>query len=231
MAERGARKADLDGSTGKTGLGKLLSSGPTLWGLALTQGCNVYSQYLFLTWMPSYLQNTKGLTIAKTGFYAAIPYAIAVVLCILIGRLSDSLLRRDVGGGKRRYMIATAMLLAAVILFAPWVNDLWLVLGLIALSLTGVAATTSLNFALLNDLLPNPKDVGLAMAFLVVGGNVFGLLAPIVTGYVIASTGSYDMAFVIAGALLVVGAGSILTLTRQPIGGRPAVAPLPAVRA
>jgi ACS family glucarate transporter-like MFS transporter len=230
IAERGAKKADLDSATGKSGLLKLLSNGPTLWGLALTQGCNVYSQYLFLTWMPSYLQNTKGLTIAKTGFYAAIPYAIAVALCILIGRFSDRLLHGDVGGGKRRYMIATAMLLAAVILFAPWVNSLWLILGLIALSLTGVASTTSLNFALLNDLLPNPKDVGIAMAFLVVGGNVCGLLAPIVTGYVIAATGSYDMAFLIAGMLLVIGAGSILTLTRQPIGGRQIAAALPTAR-
>jgi MFS family permease len=224
IAERGARKADLDSSAGKSGLLTLLSRGPTLWGLALTQGCNVYSQYLFLTWMPSYLQNTKGLTIAKTGFYAAIPYAVAVVLCILIGALSDRLLRGDVGGGKRRYMIATAMMLASVILLAPYVSSLWIILALIALSLTGIAATTSLNFALLNDLLPNPKDVGVAMAFLVVGGNLFGLMAPIVTGYVIDRTGSYDMAFVIAGVLLVVGAAATLTLTRQPIGGRPAAA-------
>jgi MFS family permease len=220
VAERGARKVDLDSSAVKSGLATLLSRSPTLWGLALAHGCNVYSQYLFLTWMPSYLETTKGLTIAKTGFYAAIPYAVAVVLCILIGLFSDSLLRGDVGGGKRRYMIACAMLLAAVILLAPYVSSLWVVLALIALSLSGIAATTSLNFALLNDLLPNPKDVGVAMAFLVVGGNTFGLLAPIVTGYVIAATGSYDTAFVIAGALLVLGAASILTLTRQPIGGR-----------
>ena len=97
-------------------------------------------------------------------------------------------------------------------------------LSLIALSLTGIAATTSLNFALLNDLLLNPKDVGVAMAFLVVGGNLFGLLAPIVTGYVIAATGSYDAAFVVAGVLLAIGAGSTLTLTRRPIGeGAPAL--------
>lgn len=193
VAERDVKKVASGADAKQNGrLLSLLGSGPTLWGLALTQGCNVYSQYLFLTWLPSYLQHTKGLTIAKTGFYAAIPYAIAVVLCILIGRVSDRLLRGDVGGGKRRYMIASAMLLAATILFAPYLESVWLILGLIALSLTGVAATTSLNFALLNDLLPNPKDVGVAMAFLVVGGNTFGLLAPIVTGYVIAGTGSYD---------------------------------------
>ena len=225
IAERGGRKPGLDAPGEKAGLPRLLASGPTLWGLALTQGCNVYSQYLFLTWLPSYLQATRGLTIAKTGLFAAIPYAVAVVLCITIGRLSDRLLRGDVGGGKRRTMIATTMMLAAVILFAPLVDGVPVLLGLIALSLTGIAATTSLNFALLNDLLPNPRDVGVAMAFLVVGGNVFGLMAPIVTGYVIAATGSYDMAFFIAGALLVVGAGSALLLTRRPIG-QPVVAPV-----
>ncbi|GGF00449.1 MFS transporter [Aliidongia dinghuensis] len=207
-----------------SGLLRLLTSGPTLWGLALTQGCNVYSQYLFLTWLPTYLQATKGLTIAKTGFYAALPYAIAVVLCITIGRLSDRALRGEVARGGRRYVIAAAMVLASVILFAPLVDNLWAILALIALSLTGISATTSLNFALVNDLLPNPRDVGVAMAFNVVGGNVFGLMAPIVTGYVIEETGSYDNAFVIAGVLLLVGAASTLTLTRRPIGAadRPA---------
>jgi len=226
LNERGAKKVDFGASAPKIGLIGLLRRGPTLWGLALTQGCNVYSQYLFLTWMPSYLQNTKGLTIAKTGFYAAIPYAIAVVLCIIVGRISDRLLKGDVGGGKRRYMIAFAMLLAAVILFAPSVDSVWVILGLIAISLTGVASTTSLNFALLNDLLKRPQDVGVAMGFLVVGGNIFGLLAPIVTGYVVASTGNYDRAFIIAGVLLVVGAGSILTLTRRPLGDASDVSPV-----
>ena len=220
LAERDARNATLGGADPKTGLLTLLRSGPALWGLALTQGCNVYSQYLFLTWLPSYLQSTKGLSLAKTGLFAAIPYAVAVVLCILIGLTSDRLLQGDVGGGKRRRMIALSMMLAAVILFAPWVNGLGMTLTLIALSLTGIAATTSLNFALLNDLLPNPKDVGVAMAFVVGGGNLFGLMAPIVTGYVIAATGSFDAAFVTAGVLLVIGAGSTLTLTRKPIGAR-----------
>jgi ACS family glucarate transporter-like MFS transporter len=218
LNERGARKVDFAASAPKTGLLNLLRKGPTLWGLALTQGCNVYCQYLFLTWMPSYLQNEKGLAFAKTGFYAAVPYAIAVVLCIIVGRVSDQLLKGDTGGGKRRYMIAFAMLLAAIILFAPLVESVWVILGLIAISLTGVASTTSLNFALLNDLLRKPQDVGVAMGFLVVGGNIFGLMAPIVTGYVVAETGHFDRAFMIAGLLLVVGATSILTLTRQALG-------------
>jgi len=78
--------------------------------------------------------------------------------------------------------------------------------------------------------LPNPRDIGVAMGFVVVGGNLFGMMAPIVTGYVISLTGSYSWAFVIAGCLLALGATSVLCLTRQPIGARwgHATAPLPA---
>ncbi|WP_218177557.1 MFS transporter [Pseudomonas gingeri] len=56
-----------------------------------------------------------------------------------------------------------------------------------------------------------------AMAFVVVGGNVFGMLAPVVTGYVISATGSYNWAFVIAGGLLVTGAVVSLGMTRKPM--------------
>jgi ACS family glucarate transporter-like MFS transporter len=228
IAERGARKVDFDNTGEKPGLLKLLASGPSLWGVALTQGCNVYSQYLFLTWLPSYLQSSRGLSIITTGIYVAIPYAIAVGLCLLTGRISDRLLRGDVSSGRRRYMIACGLMLAAVIMAAPFVNSVWLILGLITLSLTGLASASSLNFALLNDLLPKPRDVGVATAFMVVGGNSFGVIAPIVTGYVIQTTGSYNLAFVIAGGLLVVGAVSTLTLTRHPIGERVASEALPA---
>ncbi|MGL1399970.1 hypothetical protein ACSTI4_23520, partial [Vibrio parahaemolyticus] len=92
--------------------------------------------------------------------YTAVPYAIAVVLCILVGRLSDRLLRRSgAASGRRRNMIAFAMLIASVILAAPFIDNIWVLLTLITISLTGIASTTSLNFALLNDLLENPKDV------------------------------------------------------------------------
>ena len=58
-------------------------------------------------------------------------------------------------------------------------------------------------------LLRSPGDAGRATAFLVLGGNSFGLLAPIVTGYVVAATGSFNAAFAVAGGLALVGAGRL----------------------
>jgi MFS family permease len=208
-------------SSESSGLLSLMRT-PTLWGLAITQGCNVYTQYLFLTWLPSYLQASRGLSISHTGLFSAVPYAAAVILCVFVGRLSDRYLKRSgVGSGRRRNAVALAMLAGTAILAVPFISDLTVLLVVFSITLTGIASTTSLNFALLNDLLPNSRDVAKAMAFVAVGGNIFGMIAPIATGYVVAASGSYDWAFGIAGLLLLAGATVVLTMTRSPMIVRP----------
>ena len=147
------------------------------------------------------------------------PYLGAMVLGILLGRLSDRLLAREgVSEGRRRSMVVVMMLASAVILLTPFVDNIWVILAFFTLSLTGIATAIALNFSLVNDLLRNPQDSGKAMSILIVGGNSFGIAAPIVTGYVIEGTGSYNWAFGIAGLLLVAGATISLTMTRKPIG-------------
>ena len=219
LRERNPAPAALaNQSDAPTGLLALMRS-RTIWGMAITQGCNVYTQYLFLTWLPSYLQTTRHLDIAHTGFFAAVPYAASVLLCIAVGRLSDQYLKKGgVGTGRRRNAVALAMLTGATILAVPFISSLAGLLLVFSITLAGIASTTSLNFALLNDLLPASRDVAKAMAFVVVGGNVFGMIAPIATGYVVAATGSYDWAFGIAGLLLLAGATVVLTMTRAPMG-------------
>jgi dipeptide/tripeptide permease len=51
-----------------------------------------------------------------------------------------------------------------------------------------------------------------------IGGNIFGLAAPIVTGYVVQLTHSYTAAFLVAGVFLLMGTTIALTMTHKPIG-------------
>jgi ACS family glucarate transporter-like MFS transporter len=67
------------------------------------------------------------------------------------------------------------------------------------------------------DLVQRPSDVGKAISLVVMSGNLFGILSPIITGYIIQGLGGYEWAFVVAGVLLILGAVSAVTLTRQPI--------------
>jgi hypothetical protein len=113
----------MAGSGGTIGLGLLLRS-KTMWGLCLTIGCAVYTQYLFLTWLPSYLENEKHLTLLKTGLFTALPYAIAAILCVALSSLTDRLLSRSgVHSGRRRGFIVVAMFSAAIVMCTPLVQN------------------------------------------------------------------------------------------------------------
>ena len=218
LATRNAEQTGMVGPLPKaSGLFRLLRTGTGLWGLALTQGCNVYAQYLFLTWLPSYLRHVLDVPVADVGLWIAVPYAVAAATCIVVGYASDRLLRGRVSGGSRRLAVAAMAGLVATVAAIPFAHTIgWAVL-LAALSLSGIASTTSLNFALLNDLVASPSDVGACMGFVVLVGNLFGLTAPIVTGYVVSATGGYTAAFLAAGALQLLGASSALLLSHGAI--------------
>jgi len=51
----------------------------------------------------------------------------------------------------------------------------------------------------------------------VLGGNSFGMMGPIVTGFVVALTGSFNGTFAVAGVLALIGAVATLSMTRRPI--------------
>ncbi|HWL83904.1 MAG TPA: MFS transporter [Roseomonas sp.] len=219
-------RAGTQASGGEPAMGVLqLLRAPAMIGMMLTQGCAVYTQYLFLTWLPNYLQTERGMTMLKSGAVMVLPYLGAVVITIILGRISDALLTpQAVADGRRRTMVVATMLCAAVILAVPFVNNVVLVLLLIMVALGGVASAVGLNISLLNDLLRSAPDTGRATGLLILGGNVFGILAPVVTGYAVEATGGFNAAFVIAGLLLVCGALASFLLARKPIEPAGAVA-------
>ena len=205
-----------------TEFGSLLRS-QSMWGLALTQGCAGYTLYLFMTWLPTYLADTRGLDVMRSGAFSAVPYAAAVPLGLLLGVVSDRFLRRSgTAGGERRRLIAGALLVSSVILLTPYVTDIWLILTLFSTSLACVSTAMGMNIALTNDLLVDGSQAGAATRRLILGVNSFGIVAPIATGYIVASPFGYSGAFVVAGVLLLAGVAAVSLLTRTSIGGQPA---------
>jgi ACS family glucarate transporter-like MFS transporter len=179
----------------------------TMWAIGLSHGCAVYATYFFLTWLPNYLQAEKGLSVMTSSLYTAIPYLGAAVLAIVIGRCSDLAVRgRAAQSGQRRFAVAAVLIASSIILLVPALDSTAAILLVITLSLATCASAVSLDLSLVNDLVRSSDDVGTAAGFITAVGNLFGLLAPIVTGYVVAGTGGFAMAFTVVGVLLVVGA-------------------------
>jgi MFS family permease len=195
-----------------------LSRSRTMWGLALAHGCGIYSQYLYLTWLPTYLVNVRGLTVLNAGLYTTIPYLAAAVLNVALGVISDRGLDAvSASRGQRRNLMAGLKLVSAVVLLVPFVESTTAIMVLLTVSLSALSGAISLHYALMHDLLRNPTNAGKASSLVALGGNGFGLLAPIVTGYIVAGTGSYNWAFGTAGILLIAGAGLLIAFARKPI--------------
>jgi MFS family permease len=218
LTERSAGSPDEIGTPGSAAVVWELLGSRSMWGAMIAQAAGIYTLYLLLFWLPSYLQETKHLTIMKTGLYTAVPWAIAVPVSIAIGLASDRLLRTNsLLAGGRRTMVILCVLLSAVIVFVPFTDNTSLILALFALSLSGINAAISLNLTLVTDLVHRARDVGKAISLTILSGNVCGLLAPIITGYVVAGFHSYDWALWIACILLVIGALALGTMTRAVI--------------
>lgn len=210
---RAAAQMDRADDSSSRGLVALLRRRST-WGMALTQGAAVYAQYVLLTWLPSYLQQSRALDVQSAALYTAIPYLVSVLLALAACRLSDGLMTKHAtSSGRRRRMVAATLLCGSIVVLSPWVHSTGLLALVLALALSGIASAISLNLALAGDLLQSADDVGKAASLVVFVGNLFGVLAPIVTGYLIAATGRFDGAFVVAGVVLAAGAGVSLSMT------------------
>ena len=218
FAERGMARTDTGVRLQTTSLFALMKT-RTLWGLALIGGADAYCSYLFLSWLPTYLQTTRHLAITTTGVYTAIPYAVALCISLSVARLSDRFLRTtEATPGRRRYVIAISSTIAACSIAAvPFIDGAVPMLALVSLAIGCLATNTSQVFALTSDLLPNPGDIGKVMSFEVGAANVIGMLSPIVTGYIVSLIGSFTAAFAVAGCVIMLAALSALVIAVRPM--------------
>jgi ACS family glucarate transporter-like MFS transporter len=218
LSATGAHPKTAAPQTPTKGALRLLLSRKTMWGQFITQGCCAYTMYLFLAWLPSYLVRERHMDLMKASWFTAMPYLLSVVFGILIGKLSDSILTPEaVKQGKRRQLLIVFILLSSVVLLTNVVSSQWVVVVLIAVALTSISSALTLNIAMCNDLVWDPSMAATALGFQILGGNSLGFLAPILTGYIVKATGSFNSAFILAGCLLFVGATTSLTMTRRPI--------------
>jgi MFS family permease len=223
LSERHANKAAP--AQGEIGYRGLIRS-PSMWGLAISQGCAVYSLYLYMSWLPNYLQTARGVSIVRSGLFTSVPFLMGALVIVVTNWMGDAILTAEtVRRGRRRIVVATCLALTAGGMAIPYVQCLTLVVALTVLPVSFSNTATAVNAALTSDLLHSPLDAGRAFAFLVLGGNVFGLMAPIVTGYIVQATGSFASAFLLAGALALVGAVVSLALTRHTLAAVPSRMP------
>jgi MFS transporter, ACS family, glucarate transporter len=223
-ADRGS-KGTIKGSPLTWSAVKELLSHRMLVGIYLGQYCITTLTWFFLTWFPIYLAQARHMSVVKAGFAAAVPALCGGTGGILGGIVSDKMLR---GGSSlsfsRKAPIIAGMLLSTTMIGCNYARAQEAMLFLMSLSFFG-KGFGALGWTVVSDTSPKGM-VGLNGALFNLIGNMAGITTPLIIGYLVKKTGSFNDALIFVGAtalLAIVSYGPItgeikrLELTPPPL--------------
>jgi ACS family glucarate transporter-like MFS transporter len=184
---------------------KQLLGNRMLLGIYIAQYCITTLTYFFLTWFPVYLVKERGMSILNAGFVAAVPAICGFLGGVLGGVISDYLLRKGYSlTASRKTPIVIGMLLSTSMIACNYVDSSSVVVAIMAFAFFG-KGLGALGWAVVSD--TSPKEIsGVSGALFNTFGNTAGITTPIVIGYIVGGSGSFNGAliFVAANALVAV---------------------------
>jgi len=163
-------------------------------------------------WLPTVLKET-GLPIGAVGLLAALPYALGIVLMIVVARSSDR--RRE-----RKWHMIAATACSGLFLLCAQLSSVMGVFGTVlflSLAIGSFLGRFGPFWTLPAETLP-PTVAGVGIGLINGAGNLGGTVGPYFFGAVRDATGSFSVALTVGGISLILG-----SLVAVPIKGRRAV--------
>ena len=190
----------------------------TVWGMMLGFGGINYTVWLYMSWMPNYLEAEHHVSVAATGRLAVIPFACGAVGMLLSGIIADFLVRRGVPPIKtHKTLLITGMTFSAMctllVPYIPGATGAAFGIGM-ALFFTYLAGNS--GWGLVQSMAP-PGIVGSVATIQNFGSFVCASFAPFITGWLLDRTHSFHLTLVICSMVSILGALSYLLIVKDPI--------------
>ncbi|MGB7726433.1 MAG: MFS transporter [Candidatus Acidiferrum sp.] len=193
---------------------------PKVIGLALGWGAYNYSFFLMLNWLPSYLSIAHHMDLLHSSFYTAAPWLFATATDIAVGGwLVDFLIQRGWNANRvRQSVLIVGTGFGLAVFGAAHPSSPVAALAWISLALGGLAAAAPVAWTVPSLIAPR-NSVGTLASIANMSGQFAAISAPIITGYIVSATHSFDSAFITAAVILFVGiTGYALLLGRiEPV--------------
>ena len=173
--------------------------------------------FFFINWFPTYLTMARHLSVKDMAFTTMIPWVVGFIGLAAGGPLCD-LIFRLIGNAllARKLVLVTCLLVAAVCIgVAGSVESLSAAVTLMAVSVFFMYLTGNTYWAVILDTVDEAR-VGGVSGFVHFVANCGGIIAPLVTGYIVQETGSFVSAFLLTGAIAVLGALGVAVFVRSP---------------
>ena len=160
--------------------------------------------WLYLYWVPDFLNRNHGIDLQHIGPPLVTIYLIADVGSIGGGWLSSTLLKRGwhVNAARKTAMLTCALAVVPIVL-ASRVSNLWTAVALVSLAAAAHQGWSANVFTMATDMFPR-WAVGTVVGLGGMAGAIGGMLIAKITGFVLQTTGSYLVVFGIAGSAYLV---------------------------
>jgi sugar phosphate permease len=192
---------------------RLLIRQRTVWGMMLGWGGINYTVWLYLSWLPAYLQQQRDLSLAKTGAVASLPFLAGAMGMLTSGALTDRLARAGVPLTKvHRRNIVGGMIVSALSTFlvARSQTTVQAVAGIsMALFFIHFAGTSGWGYVQTVSPLRYVASLGALQNF---GSFMIASAAPVLTGWLLDRTHSFTIALGVCSTVALLGALSYATL-------------------
>ena len=168
--------------------------------------CSGYGIWMYITWLPGYLEMQHHVTVAKTGYLASIPLMFAMLGSICGGFASDWLVRMGVPIVQARKIPASLGYVGSSIFTALAAASGGPAIAIVLMSLAQFCLWFALTskWTLITAVSPQ-NYVSSCSSIQNFGSYIGGTVSPFLTGYVVDQTGSFVLALVI-GSLIMLGA-------------------------
>jgi MFS transporter, ACS family, D-galactonate transporter len=182
------------------------------WGTFLGHFGGNYFLYFLLTWLPYYLVHERQFSLLRMGKIGALAYMLMAGAGVSTGYISDRLIESGRSATVvRKSMISFGQTLGGIALavcaFVP--TNFAIALLLLAAAAYGFNIS---NVWVIPQILAGPRATGRWVGAQNFIGNLAGISAPVITGFLVQHTGRFLYAFLLAGAMSVLGAASWLYL-------------------
>ena len=204
------------------GIREILSK-RSAWFSAFALFCSNYFWYFLVTWLPAYLERERSFPKSKMALFGALSYLAIALSTMFFGWLSDRLIARGSSPTRIRKMFTgIGLTLSTIILPVSVVRSESIAMALLLLSCLcyGIFAP---NLFSMTQTMAGPRAAGRWTGFQNGFGNLAGVAAPWVTGWIVQQSGQFYMAFVVAAgfaltaaALYVFGVGRIEQVEFRP---------------
>ena len=177
-----------------------------VFGLTLGMGSYNYVFYLLLYWLPSYFSSALHIDLLHSFADTSVPWLVATFGDFVVGGwLVDVLIQRGRNSSTvRRFVLIGGMTCGLGILGASAAHSAAQALVGISLSIGGLSAASAVAWSV-PSLIAVRKDVGKVGGIINFAGQISGITASILTGYLVSALRSYAWAFGVAAAYLTIG--------------------------